>query len=74
MTFDRFDIVDAYYWWHVDHHAGQGPDSYARLCRIGGYYSPSILAGFQRGPATENAQEIYADLCRKNGCCAEVNS
>jgi len=57
--FDRFDIVDAHYWFCVDYHTGQRSHLYARQCRISGYFKPSPLA---TGPATENAQAIYDNL------------
>jgi hypothetical protein len=63
-----FDIVDAHYWWHANHHDGQWSECYATLCRIGEYFTPSILA---RGPATENARAIYTELCKKAGCCSD---
>ena len=58
--YDRFDIVDAHYWWNADHHDGQSSDGYLRLCRISAYFKPSRLA---HGPQSENALEIYAELC-----------
>lgn len=63
--FDRFDIVDAHYWWNVEHHMGGGSPEYAKQCRIGRYFSPSCLAN---GPDTENSQEIYRSLCVRAGC------
>ena len=62
-TYDRFDIVDAHYWWNADHHNGQFSDGYLRLCKIGAYFTPSPLAN---GPGTDNALEIYKDLCDKD--------
>ena len=64
-VYNRFDIADAHFWWNADHHEGQWSASYSRLCRIGRYFNASPLAN---GPATENAQEIYQDLCAKEGC------
>lgn len=63
MYFDRFDIVEAHYWFAVHYHDGQGSDLYARLCRIGRYFSP----GRSDGPSTENACVIYNALERKHG-------
>lgn len=60
--FDRWDIVDAHYWFCVNFHGGQGSELYARQCRISGYFSPSPLAD---GPESENAQEIYDALVEK---------
>ena len=57
--YDRLDIVDAHYWFAADYHEGQTSMLYARLSRIGRYYTPSPLA---YGPSTENAQEIYNQL------------
>tara|TARA_R110000765_G_C18438255_1_gene546605 strand:+ start:213 stop:404 length:192 start_codon:yes stop_codon:yes gene_type:complete len=59
MYYDRFDIVDAHYWFAVNYHTGQFSDLYARQCRISEYYKPGILAN---GPENENSQEIYDAL------------
>ena len=63
MFWNRWDIVDAHYWFCVDYHEGQGSELYARQCRISGYYRVSPLA---RRPATENAQAIYDALSLKH--------
>ena len=65
MYYNRFDIVEAHYWWNADHHEGQGSESYARLCRLGEYFAPGIMAN---RPAEANAMEIYENLCGKEGC------
>ena len=65
MYYDRFDIVEAHYWWNADHHEGQWSPGYARLSRIGHYFQPSPLAS---GPSAGNAQEIYDALCVRDGC------
>ena len=65
MYYDRFDIVDAHYWWNVHHHTGQWSSEYERQCRISRYFTPSPLA---TGPSSENAQEIYNSLCDKANC------
>jgi hypothetical protein len=57
--FDRFDIVDAHYWFCVDYHSGQSSELYTRQCRISQYFSPSMLAN---GPESENGKAIYANL------------
>lgn len=67
--FDRFDIVEAHYWWLAHHHEGQGSQRYARLCEVSRYFRPGAAA---HGPATENSQAIYANLCRRYGCAHEV--
>jgi len=61
MYFDRFDIVEAYYWYCVDYHNGQWSPLYERLCKIGKYYNPGIA---HKGYASlsENAQQIYQNL------------
>ena len=64
MYWDRWDIVDAHYWYCVNYHSGQWSREYQRLSRISQYYKPSILA---KGPATENAQAIYDALCTPLG-------
>lgn len=60
--FNRWDVVDAHYWFCVHNHAGQESALYSRLCRISRYYTPSPLAN---GPAGENAREIYDALARR---------
>ena len=64
MYFDRWDIVEAHYWFAVHYHGGQFSDLYAKLCRISRYFKPSILSN---GPSSENACEIYNNLERKHG-------
>ena len=66
MYFDRFDIVEAHYWFCADYHEGQWSDKYARLCRIGDYYTPGPLhKGY--GSLSENAREIYDNLTEQEG-------
>ncbi len=65
MYWDRFDIVEAHYWWCADHHEGQWSATYARLCRIGRYFTPGALSS---GPTTENSEVIYNNLCQYDGC------
>jgi hypothetical protein len=67
----RYDIVDAWYWWLVDHHEGQWSERYARMSRLGRIYRPSRLAN---GPDGEIAQDIYDNLCEKEGCIHEKYS
>ena len=68
MYFDRFDIVEAHYWFCADYHGGQGCPLYAKLCRISEYYRPSPLAKSWIGSQpSENAQEIYGDLVAEQG-------
>lgn len=62
MHYDRFDIVDAYYWFLSEYHDGQYSRRYARLSKITSYFSPSILA---YGPDSENARAIYDELVAK---------
>ena len=57
--FDRFDIVDAHYWYNVNNHGGQWSPEYEKQCRISRYFTPSRMAN---GPQSENAKQIYADL------------
>lgn len=61
--FDRWDVVEAHYWFAVHYHGGQFSDLYAKQCRISRYFSPAILAD---GPSSENACEIYNNLERKH--------
>jgi len=66
MYYNRFAIIDAHYWWNVNHHSGQWSPEYLRQCRISEYYSPSRLAN---GPEGENSQAIYDQLCVRNNVC-----
>lgn len=61
MEWDRFDIVEAHYWYCIDYHSGQGSPLYARLCRIGRYFAPSRMSmGYET--LTDNGKEIYSML------------
>jgi hypothetical protein len=64
MWFDRFDIVEAHYWYCSHYYNGMGSGLYARLCRIGKYFRPAPLSN---GPSTENAWRIYNALEIKAG-------
>jgi hypothetical protein len=64
MCFDRWDIVEAHYWFAAHYHDGQFSELYARLCRISAYFKPSILSD---GPSSENACLIYNQLESKHG-------
>lgn len=63
MYFDRFDIVEAHYWFAVHYHGGQWSDLYAKQCRISRYFNP----GGSSGPTSENACIIYNQLETKHG-------
>jgi hypothetical protein len=63
MYFDRFDIVEAHYWFAVHYHGGQFSDLYAKQCRISRYFNP----GHTSGPTSENACIIYNQLEAKHG-------
>ena len=64
MFFDRFDIVEAHYWFAVHYHGGQFSELYAKTCRISRYFSPGIMAN---GPSSKNACRIYNNLELKHG-------
>ena len=64
MWFDRFDIVEAHYWFAVHYHAGMFSDLYRKQCRISRYYSPGMN---QDGPNTENGCRIYNRLEKMHG-------
>ena len=64
MYFDRWDIVEAHYWFAVHYHSGQFSELYSKLCRVSRYFSPGIASN---GPSSENACVIYNDLELKNG-------
>jgi hypothetical protein len=66
MCFDRFDIVEAHYWFCADYHGGLSSTLYRRLSRISEYYTPSpVHRGYD--DLSENAQEIYRDLVVRYG-------
>jgi hypothetical protein len=61
MYFDRFDIVSAHYAFCCDYHEGQGSELYAKLCRIGNYFTPGMAwKGYDS--LSENGQMIYHNL------------
>ncbi len=62
---DRFDVVQAYYWWLTDHHNGQFSPEYARLSKLAKLYKPSI---FENRPNTYDSRVIYNTLCDAEGC------
>ena len=64
MYFNRWDIVEAHYWFSVHYHNGQFSDLYAKQCRISRYFSPGMASN---GPSSENACAIYNTLETKNG-------
>ena len=63
MYFDRFDIVEAHYWYCVEYHEGQWSPLYERLCRIGRYYKPSPMV-MSSADLGINAREIYENLVK----------
>jgi len=67
MYFDRFDIVEAHYIFCTDYHDGQWSNLYAKLCRIGGYFSPGAAWSGRIEDTSENCQEIYARLVENHG-------
>lgn len=78
-TFDRFDIVEAWYVWLCSHHCGIVHDpprshpnwwhSYNRLSFMESklHFKPAPNLGEET--LTDNAKEIYDDLCRRAGWC-----
>jgi hypothetical protein len=62
MYFDRYDIIEAHYWFCANYHGGQWSELYARLSRLSRIFTPSPLS---RGPESENARDIYIKLVRK---------
>lgn len=64
MYFDRWNIVEAHYWFASDYHGGQFSELYSRLCRVSRYFRPSILSC---GPSSEDACRIYNALEEKHG-------
>ncbi len=61
MSWNRFDIVEAYYAYFTDYHTGQWSHDYARLCHMQTYFRPGDLwRGYDS--LTENGQAIYDRL------------
>lgn len=60
--FNRFDIIEGYYWYCTEYHEGQDSAEYKVLSRISRYFSPSPFA---KGPSSEGAQAVYNGLVRK---------
>ena len=58
---DRWAILEAYHWFFVYYHGGQGSRSYQRLCRIQRWYRPHLLhTGYH--DLSEPAREIFHKL------------
>lgn len=64
IPFDRFAIVDAYYWYFTHYHNGMHSPEYARLCKMQRYYKPSSLASM---PSSVESATIYNQLQERNG-------
>ena len=64
MYFDRWDIVEAHYWFAVNYHSGQFSELYAKQCRISCYFKPGMTSN---GPSSENSCRIYNNLELKSG-------
>ena len=63
MHFNRFDIIEAHYWFCAHYHGGRGTKEYYRLFRISNYFIPGLLG---KGPKSENAKRIYGNLVEKH--------
>jgi len=64
--FDRFQIVFGHYVFYMLWHGGQGCPLYARMCRIGRYYSPGLSPENLHSEGNEIALEVYKGLCIKH--------
>lgn len=64
IPFDRFAIVDAYYWYFTHYHKGMHSPEYARLCKMQTYYKPSRFANM---PSSVESATIYNQLQERNG-------
>ena len=62
MYWDRFDIVEAWYLALSHCHGGQFSREYARLSKIGTYFTPSHLLDVDQ--LTENGRAIYDAACK----------
>lgn len=61
MTFNRFDICEAYYLALSHCHGGQTSREYMRLSRLSRYFTPRRTLSVQT--LTTNAREIYNAAC-----------
>ena len=61
MTWDRFDIVEAWYLALCHCHGGQWSDDYARLCKVEGYFTPGPSLSVDS--LNPNSLEIYDKAC-----------
>ena len=61
MYFNKFDICEAWYLALADCHCGQASPEYARLSRMGRYFTPG--ASFSTDTLSVNARQIYAVAC-----------
>lgn len=76
-TFDRFDIVEAWYVWLCLHHDGKGYprqdprywSSYGRMSTMESRLSFKPRSDLDIETLTENAREIYDNICRRAGWC-----
>lgn len=71
MSFDRFDIAEAYYLFFSHYHEGQASGKYRRLSKMARYFRPSPLLSVET--LTENGRQIYEELVQKEECktCAK---
>ena len=61
MYYDKLDIIEAHYWFCADYHEGQWSQKYARLSRIGQYYTPGPMhKGYET--LSDNGKYIYDEL------------
>lgn len=62
-SFDRFDIVEAYYQYYSDYYSGQTSKEYEKLCRISKYFKPSPFLNFDN--LSTNSKGIYLKLAKR---------
>ena len=63
--FNKLDVCSAWYLWLSENHGGQWSEEYIRLCKLSSYFTPGPL--FKYETMSENAKEIYDNLCNKHG-------
>jgi len=63
--FNKLDVCSAWYLWLSENHGGQWSEEYVRLCKLSSYFHPGPL--FKYATISENAKEIYDDLCNRYG-------
>ena len=66
ISVDRFDYCAGSYLFWSEHHEGQFSDGYARLCRLGRWFTPG-MAWKGWDSLNETARDVYRAWCEREG-------